>query len=436
MKYLRYREKLERKYYKVDEILSFVKNELGLDPKQTDFIEATEEEILVLSGYLFPIALPHWTRGRDILLSKQSSKKGTKIYEIVFNTTPALAYIVNTAKPGEVNFIIAHVFGHSHIYKNNIFEPKDETIYLRMRYALDRYFDYLKEYGQNRLDELIEFVHALRFIFSFKKLENNIKTPKENELSHVKVNPKYLKYTKIKQATNKVEEIEDDILDFIYKNSPILSDWERDIINVEKDFIEHIYKQARLKYVHEGFATWTHMKTYLHLFEGEDFFDSLFLDINIYPSIDNPYWFGSQILFALEKDGFDIPKLVSEISDDELFYAYFTKDVWERIVRDISFISPEEKKEIIDNYEKIKEKMLSRFYYPSPRIYVDKYNPYNLDNDVWDVFSKTFAEKERKTFPLTLTSDLPLDRGYANQTVEAIAKVWKNDVFVRCRKID
>lgn len=78
MNYLRYKEKLEKKYYKIDEILAFVKNELGLDPKQTDFIEATEEEILVLSGYLFPVALPHWTRGRDILLSKQSSKRERK----------------------------------------------------------------------------------------------------------------------------------------------------------------------------------------------------------------------------------------------------------------------------------------------------------------------------------------------------------------------
>jgi len=433
-RFTKYREGFDNIYQKdAQEIYRFVVDELGLNPKDTDFIKADQDRILMLVAYLFPLALPHWSRGRDYILAKKESKH-SKIYEIVFNTTPALAYVLNTAKKGEVKFIIAHVYGHTHIYGNSIYENSDSDLLQKLRHALDLYYEKESMYGMQYIDKFIEFVHALRYIFSSKKFVKNYGINFKNKDKKILLSKSVLKnvYKNALEEQEIVEEKEDDLFEYIINNAP-LSDWERYLASIEKEFSEHIYERARLKYVHEGFATWTHRKTFLKFFNNEDFFESLFLDIGIYPDIKNPYWFGSKILEALEEEGYNIPELVKTISDGELFYAYFSKEVWKKIIYEFkNEMSRDELDDLYEKYEDVRNMFVQGYAYQElPRIYVDNYIPAHLSSEKWVLVAKALPTKENKNFELKLTSDTPLDEAYAKGTVEHIANVWKGTVILR-----
>jgi stage V sporulation protein R len=432
--FTKYRQSFDNNYQKdARDIYDFVVNDLGLKPKDTDFIKADQSRILMLVAYLFPLALPHWSRGRDYIIAKKESKN-SKIYEIVFNTTPSLAYILDTAKHGEIKFIIAHVYGHTHIYGNSIYENSDSDILQKLRYALDLYHEKESIYGMEHIDKFIEFVHSLRYIFSSKKFVKNYGFNFKKEEKDPILSKSILKNVYKNNLDNRqnIEDKDDDLFNYIINNSP-LEDWEKYLAYVEKEFSDHVYERAKLKYVHEGFATWTHRKTFLKLFNEKDFFESLFLDIGIYPDIKNPYWFGSKILEALEDEGYNIPELVKTISDGELFYGYFSKDIWKRIVFEFkNEVSKEELNELYEKYEEIKNMFVKGYAYQQlPKIYIDNYPSLYQSKESWIVVNKILDDKDNKNFELKLTSDTPLDEAYAKGTVEHIANVWKGNVTLR-----
>lgn len=434
-KFLAYR-KIPNELYRKDatEILRFTKEELGLDPNEVDFIFVPQNDIHVLAGYLFPVALPHWSRGRDIILTKRDTR--TTIYEIVFNTDPAMAFVAETAKPGEVQLIFAHVYGHSHIFKNNIYESKDTDLLGKVRYAMERYHAYEAEYGPDRLDALIDFVHALRFTFSSQELSGEIGQREESQ-PPILLNKNLLRFVAPKQGASEPnhQPKQDNIIQYILDKSQLLEDWERDIIRIELDFVRHLYRKAKLRYVHEGFATWTHRKAYMKLLNSEEFFGATMLDIGIYPSLANPYWFGSVILEALELDGVNIPELVKQISDEELFYSYFTEDVWQRILRNPGLaMNSDERLASMDKYAEVRGKLMESIFTPKPQIYVDSYADY-VPSDGAKGIQIIKASPERysgpKMYPLKLTSDITLDETYARATIRVIAEVWRGDVYIR-----
>ena len=435
-KYLAYRQGVDRRYEaEAKQIFRFVRDELGLDPNETDFVFTDQNEINVFAGMLFPVALPHWSRGRDILLNK--GNRGIRIYEIVFNTNPALALVSNTALPGEVKMIFAHVYGHTHIFKHGAYESKDTDVVLRLRYALERYYEYEKQYGTDRLDALIDFVHALRFTFSAETFGREIGVRAENTSRPKPILPQSLArfYPAGEDQPTKTE-VHDDILGYILRKAERLEDWEKDIIRAESDFVRHIYRRAKTKFVHEGFATWTHVKTLLGLFKEDDFFQSLFLDASIHPDVFNPYWLGFKIFHLLEQDGLDVVRLATVTSDEELFYAYLDENMWAKIL--LSEFGGRNRQDVLEalgSFETLKARLLGYSFATIPRVFVDEYDTTDSDNPHWHILQT----RPRKytgplTYPLKLTSDTPLDMNYAVETIRAIAEVWRGPVYVRYRR--
>lgn len=414
------------------DILSFVQNELGLTPASTDFVFVPQQRIHTLTGYLFPVALPHWSRGRDIILTRNSPYT---IYEIVFNSDPALAYVAHTATPGEVKMIFAHVYGHTHIFATNVYESKDTNLLARIRHAVDRYYEYEAMYGADRLDALIDFVHGLKYLFSVEDARNTLLHPQSDEQVTPKIKPAHMRFVARDMPDTQPDhdDINDDILGYVLKNAHALEDWEKDIILTEASFLRHIYGKAHLKYVHEGFATWVHRKAMVHFFSGDDFFQSAFLDNSIMPSISNPYWFGWAILDALEREGLNIPELVKRISDEELFYAYFTRDVWHSILRrTFGQDGWDEMQRALGSYNEMRQALVSRSFALRPRIRVSQYEKLGPDWDRnWHVF---MAEPDDWSGPkgttLILVSDTPLDETYAKETVRLVARVWRGLVRI------
>ncbi|HMV67291.1 MAG TPA: SpoVR family protein, partial [Myxococcota bacterium] len=92
----------------------------GLDFFDTVFVMCTYEEINMLAAYGgFPTRYPHWRFGMDFLEMQKSYEYGlSKIYEMVINTDPSYAYLMDCNLPVDQKLVMAHVYGHVDFFKN------------------------------------------------------------------------------------------------------------------------------------------------------------------------------------------------------------------------------------------------------------------------------------------------------------------------------
>src|SRR5512133_2834295 len=69
----------------------------------------------------FPTRYPHWRYGMEFeRLSKSYAYGLHRIYEMVINTNPCIAYLLVSNQLVDQKLVIAHVFGHSDFFKNNL----------------------------------------------------------------------------------------------------------------------------------------------------------------------------------------------------------------------------------------------------------------------------------------------------------------------------
>src|SRR4026207_1146406 len=83
----------------------------------------TMNEVAAYGG--FPTRYPHWRFGMDYEQLSKSHEWGlSKIYEMVINTSPAYAYLLEGNSIVDQKTVMAHVFGHVDFLKNNYFFSK------------------------------------------------------------------------------------------------------------------------------------------------------------------------------------------------------------------------------------------------------------------------------------------------------------------------
>ena len=89
-----------------------------------EMVEPNEvNEIAALGG--FPKRYPHWRFGMEYdRLSKSYSYGLSKIYEMVINTNPAYAYLLEGNSLTDQKLVMAHVCAHVDFFKNNYFFSK------------------------------------------------------------------------------------------------------------------------------------------------------------------------------------------------------------------------------------------------------------------------------------------------------------------------
>ena len=120
----------------------------GLDIFDTVFEMCDYEEINMLASYGgFPTRYPHWRWGMEYLQMQKGYEYGLhKIYEMVINTNPAYAYLLDNNLHVDQKLVMAHVFGHVDFFKNNLwFAPTNRKMLdsmadhaVRVRRTIDR----------------------------------------------------------------------------------------------------------------------------------------------------------------------------------------------------------------------------------------------------------------------------------------------------------
>jgi stage V sporulation protein R len=238
--------------------------ELGLDPFPVHFEVVPAHVIYELSAYALPARFSHWTFGRDYHVQKTMYEYGvSRIYELVFNTDPAQAFLLDVNDMVAHKLVIAHVYGHSDFFKNNIyFEHTDRKMIERARLHAERIRHYEMVHGPLVVEQFLDAVLSIE-----EHIDPVLPTygapPRKQETQNAQpagdtfedlfymVQPKPKPEPKPRKIP---EEPQKDLLLFIRDHSRVLEDWQRDIISMIREEMLYFLPQIKTKIINEGWA--------------------------------------------------------------------------------------------------------------------------------------------------------------------------------------
>ena len=311
-------ELIEEIYEKIEEIAV---NKYKLDCYQNQLEIITSEQMLdAYTSVGMPISYPHWSFGEAFVKQLEMYKRGYMglAYEIVINSDPCIAYLMEENTMTMQTLVIAHAsFGHNHFFKNNyLFRQWTQAD------AIIDYIDYAKKfireceemYGIDEVEEILDAAHALQHhgVDKYKRpprlsaAEEEKLRKERNAYNQSQVNEIWntIPKTKIKGEDIDPEdkfpkEPQENILYFIEKNAPRLEDWKREIIRIVRMMAQYFYPQMQCKVMNEGCATYFHYKIMQDLYDNGTIDDSAYLEfiqshtnVVFQPDVDDPRYSG------------------------------------------------------------------------------------------------------------------------------------------------
>jgi len=266
---------------------------LGLDFFETVFELVSYKqlnEVAAKGG--FPVRYPHWRFGMEFEgLSKSYEYGLSKIYELVINTDPCYAYLMEGNDFVDQKLVMAHVYGHCDFFKNNRwFAQTDRKMMDRMANNSVRVRRLMERLGQDVVED---------FIDRCLSIENLIDVYKPYKVAQAKKAG-----SKLPEASLNPEKPNRDIIQFLLDFAPI-DNWQVEILEIIRDEAYYFAPQGMTKIMNEGWASYWHAKILteevLHDCEIVDFADRHSGAMVMPPSGFNPYRIGIEIFRDVER---------------------------------------------------------------------------------------------------------------------------------------
>jgi spore cortex formation protein SpoVR/YcgB (stage V sporulation) len=163
----------------------------GLTYYKPSFEIVNFEDMLHIYTGSFPVTYNHWSHGKryeELYKQYQADRMGVA-YEIVFNTSPALCYLLEHNSPTMQALVQAHAsVGHSSFFRNNVLFKEltnAATILPFMQNAKKFISDCEETYGAEEVERLLDACHALQY-YAFDRRPAKEKTRKEREAIRVR----------------------------------------------------------------------------------------------------------------------------------------------------------------------------------------------------------------------------------------------------------
>ncbi|MCB9731267.1 MAG: SpoVR family protein [Deltaproteobacteria bacterium] len=256
----------------------------GLDFFPTVFEMVTYEQMNMLAAYEgFPIRYRHWKWGMEYeRLSKSYAYGLSKIYELVINTDPCYAYLLEGNTDVEQKLVMAHVFGHCDFFKNNAwFSRTDRKMLDQMANHAAKISRIADREGQEKVENFIDVclsvdnlidIHSPYIKRRRPPIDEDALPPEVRKLparSYMDryINPEEDLERQREEAKKKHEEErkrfplepERDVLLFLFENAP-LEKWQRQILGMVREEAYYFAPQRMTKIMNEGWASYWHSK--------------------------------------------------------------------------------------------------------------------------------------------------------------------------------
>lgn len=364
----------------IDEITEIASG-FGLDFFQMHYEICPAEIIYTIGAYGMPTRFTHWSFGKQFHKMKLQYDLGlSKIYELVINSNPCYAFLLDTNSLIQNKLIVAHVLAHSDFFKNNVrFSKTRRDMVNSMTATAERIAHYESVHGKEKVEKFLDAVLAIQ-----EHIDPSLFAHKEEQVSKVIVKKtpyddlwdldKEKAVEKIEIKRNKVPTSpQKDLLKFIEQHSTELEEWQRDILTMMREEMLYFWPQLETKVMNEGWASYWHQRILremdLTTDEAIDF-AKLNADV-IQPSKTsiNPYYLGLKIFEDIENTHHDPTNPnaarekmfeVREIESDISFIRnYLTKDLIER--EDLYLFEKKESNYTITtkDYESVRNQLIS-----------------------------------------------------------------------------
>ena len=448
-----------------------VAENFGLDtyPVQLEIITA-EQMMDAYSSVGMPVGYGHWSFGKEFVNNEKRYKRGQMglAYEIVINSNPCIAYLMEENTMTMQALVIAHAaYGHNSFFKNN---------YLFTTWtSADSIIDYLlfaknyvarceQRYGEEAVELMLDSCHALKN-FGVDRYKRPPSISLQEEQNRQKEREAYMQSqinelwrtipTKEDKSTDQEakrypEEPQENILYFIEKNAPLLEPWQREIVRIVRKISQYFYPQRQTQVMNEGWACFWHYTILNQLYDEGLVSDGFIIEflqshtnVVYQPEFDSPYYSGINpyaLGYAMmsdirricenptDEDREWFPQLVGTDWNETLHFAmknfkdesFISQYLSPKIIRDLklfSILDDDEDREIevsaIHNeggYQHIRQALSEQYNLGSiePNIQV-----YNVDR--------------RGDRSLTLRhfqhNRMPLDKS-ANEVMKHVARLW------------
>jgi len=357
-------------------------------PIQVEII-TSEQMMDAYASVGMPVGYAHWSFGKQFLNTEQAYRRGQMglAYEIVINSNPCIAYLMEENTMMMQALVIAHAaYGHNSFFKNNyLFKAwtSADAIIDYLLFSKNYIAECEERYGEQAVEEILDSCHAL-MNYGVDRYKRPPNLSIQKEISRQKERADYLQSqvnelwktipTKetsddIEKAPRFPEEPQENILYFIEKNAPLLAPWQREIVRIVRKIAQYFYPQRQTQVMNEGWATFWHYTLLNKLYDEGYLADSFMIEFlqshtNVVnqPSFDsqfysgiNPYALGFAMMSDIrricehptEEDAQYFPDLVNTDWVDSLHFAmenfkdesFISQYLSPKLIREMRFFS-------------------------------------------------------------------------------------------------
>ena len=422
-------------------IETFAKAE-GLDVFPTIFEVLSYSRMNEVAAYGgFPTRYPHWRWGMEYERLSKSHEYGlSKIYEMVINNNPAIAYLLEGNSMVDQKLVMSHVYAHVDFFKNNFaFSVTNQGRNSKTGAPVRKWIDTLANHGaivrkwSNRIG--VETVES--FIDACLSLENLIDPNKPfaprslppaepdeygiaqpEELHLLKVDREYMEgfinpEEFVEAQKKKLEEEREqakrfperpvrDVLGFLLKHAQ-LERWQHEVLNVVRTEAYYFLPQMQTKIMNEGWATYWHSRLMTEKVcdasEIVDYADRCAGVLATSPGQLNPYKLGVELFRHIEErwDRGQFGKEWDDCTD------YDERRHWDRrtgLGRDKIF----EVRALYNDVTFVDE-FLTEDFAAEQKMYAFGYSQ---RNNRWEIESRTFSEVKNKLLTALTNAGNPI----------------------------
>ncbi|WP_416763689.1 SpoVR family protein [Roseateles sp. So40a] len=254
----------------------------GLDtyPNQLEVITA-EQMMDAYASVGMPVNYRHWSYGKEFIATERHYKRGQMglAYEIVINSDPCIAYLMEENTMAMQALVIAHAcYGHNSFFKNNyLFRMWTDasSIIDYLVYAKNYVADCEQRHGLDAVEATLDSCHALmnHGVDRYRRpaklslaQEQALRKDRES-YAQLQVNDMWRTLPRRLEDEAKEEEKrrfpsepQENLLYFIEKNAPLLEPWQREIVRIVRKIAQYFYPQRQTQVMNEGWATFWHHK--------------------------------------------------------------------------------------------------------------------------------------------------------------------------------
>jgi stage V sporulation protein R len=247
-----------------------------------------------------PIGYPHWSFGKSFIHHEHEYRTGMRglAYEIVINSDPCIAYLMEENSMPMQALVIAHAsYGHNSFFKGNyLFKQwtSADGIIDYMVFARQYVRQCESKHGVAAVEEVLDACHALMdFGINRYRHPKPLSVADEARRQREREEFAWKQYDEIwrtvpvsqsgadkrKGPVRFPEEPQENLLYFVEKHSPKLRPWERELARIVRKVAQYFYPQGLTKVMNEGWATFWHYTLLNRLYDKKLVDDGFMLEV-------------------------------------------------------------------------------------------------------------------------------------------------------------